>query len=225
MNVNKSRERNGAKMDVYDVIFTRRDIRKFEPDPVPDEVLWRILEAAHHAGSVGFMQPWNFILVRSLETRLKIQNLFHQENQKAAELYSGHQRELYDSLKLEGIVDAPLNIVVTCDRGRGGKHVLGRNTIPETDLFSTCCAVQNLWLAARAEGVGVGWVSIFDPAQVKQVFGIPEEVELVAYLCVGYPQEFPSEPTLERVGWRKRLPLEKVLMEEGWSQCSESLGE
>lgn len=203
-------------MELYEAIFSRRDIRKFKSDEIDEDVLLRILEAAHHAGSVGFMQPWNFLLIQSLETRQKIQTLFKEENERAAEHFEGERRALYDSLKLEGIVESPLNIVVTCDRGRGGKHVLGRNSIPETDLFSTCCAVQNLWLAARAEGVGVGWVSIFDPVLVKHELGIPDNIELVAYLCIGYPEEFPDEPTLQKVGWRKRLPLEKVVLHEKW---------
>ncbi|HLF07485.1 MAG TPA: 5,6-dimethylbenzimidazole synthase, partial [Thermoplasmata archaeon] len=142
-------------MDVYEAIFSRRDIRKFRPDPLPEEVLHRILDAAHHAPSVGFMQPWDFILVRDRATRERVKAIFDRENARAAELYTGGRRRLYESLKLEGILDSPLNVCVTCDRSRGGA-VLGRNTILETDLFSTCCAIQNLWLAARAEGVGVG---------------------------------------------------------------------
>lgn len=205
-------------MELYEAIYSRRDIRAFRPDDVPDEVLLRILKAAHHAGSVGFMQPWNFILIRSTETRREIQTLFLEANARAAMNYEGERKSLYDSLKLEGIMESPLNIVVTCDRQRGGKHVLGRDSIPDTDLFSTCCAVQNLWLAARAEGVGVGWVSIFDPDAVKQRLEIPDHIELVAYLCLGYPVEFPEEPTLQKVGWRKRLDLDDVIMQEKWEK-------
>ena len=146
-------------MNVYDAIYSRRDIRKFRPGPVPDEVLLRILDAAHHAGSVGFMQPWNFIVIRDLGPRALVKEIFERENARAAENYSGEQQTLYRSLKLEGILESALNLCVTCDRSRGGK-VLGRNTVLETDLFSTCLAVQNLWLAARAEGIGIGWVSI-----------------------------------------------------------------
>jgi 5,6-dimethylbenzimidazole synthase len=210
-------------MNVYDAIRGRRDVRRFRPDPVPDEVLVRILDAAHHAGSVGFMQPWNFLVLRSLEVRRKVFELFDRENARAAENYSGDRRSLYDSLKLQGILDAPLNLVVTCDRSRGGPHVLGRNTIVDTDMYSTCCAIQNLWLAARAEGVGVGWVSIFDPAAVNSLLSIPEAVVLVCYLCVGYPVEFDDRPMLEKVGWAERIPLRELVFEDRWGHASDSL--
>lgn len=210
-------------MNVYEAIRGRRDVRKFRPDPVPDEVLVRILEAAHHAGSVGFMQPWNFLVLRSLEVRRKIFEAFDRENARAAANYSGDRRSLYDSLKLQGILDAPMNLVVTCDRERGGPHVLGRNTIVDTDMYSTCCAIQNLWLSARAEGVGVGWVSIFDPTAVKSLLNIPEAVLLVGYLCVGYPVEFDERPVLEKVGWRDRLPLRELVFEDSWGHASDSL--
>jgi 5,6-dimethylbenzimidazole synthase len=210
-------------MNVYEAIRLRRDVRSFRPDPVPDEVLVRILDAAHHAGSVGFMQPWNFIVVRSIETRRKVFEIFDRENARAAENYSGDRRSLYDSLKLQGILDAPLNLVVTCDRGRGGPHVLGRTTIVDPDLYSTCCAIQNLWLAARAEGVGVGWVSIFEPAAVKSLLSIPDAVVLVGYLCLGYPVEFDDHPMLEKVGWSKRLALRELVFEDRWGHASDSL--
>ncbi len=210
-------------MNVYEAIRGRRDVRRFRSDPVPDEVLVRILDAAHHAGSVGFMQPWNFLVIRSLEVRSKVFDVFDRENTRAADNYSGDRRSLYGSLKLQGILDAPLNLAVTCDRGRGGPHVLGRNTIADTDVYSTCCAIQNLWLSARAEGVGVGWVSIFDPAAVKSLLRIPEAVVLVGYLCVGYPVEFEDQPLLEKVGWADRIPLRELVFEERWGQPSDSL--
>ena len=189
----------------------------------PTTVLLRILEAAHHAGSVGFMQPWNFVVVRSPEVRRKVFEVFERENRRAAENYAGDRRSLYDSLKLQGILDAPLNLAVTCDRGRGGPHVLGRNTIVDTDVYSTCCAIQNLWLAARAEGVGVGWVSIFDPVAVKGLLGIPEPVLLIGYLCVGYPVEFERPALLAKVGWADRLPLRELVFENSWGRKSETL--
>ena len=203
----------GHFVEVYEAIFKRRDIRKFRPDPIPDDVLHRILEAAHHAGSVGFMQPWSFILIRDLDTRRWVKSEFLRESARASENYSGERRALYESLKLEGILEAALNICVTCDRSRGGR-VLGRNSIVDTDLFSTCCSIQNLWLAARAEGVGVGWVSILDNESLSARLRLPEHVVPVAYLCVGYPREFADEPMLESVGWRERLPLEKVIIYE-----------
>ena len=207
-------------MDVYEAIHSRRDVRSFRPEPIPDETLKRILEAAHHAGSVGFMQPWNFILVRSQALRQKIVTVFTRENAAASAHYSADKRELYTSLKLQGILDAPLNLAVTCDRGRAGPHVLGRNTVFDTDVYSTCCAIQNLWLAARAEGVGVGWVSILDVAEVQAILSIPKEILLVAYLCLGYPVEFRDRPMLEEAGWEKRLPLRDLVFEDGWQRPS-----
>jgi 5,6-dimethylbenzimidazole synthase len=205
-------------MDLYDTIYSRRDIRDFRPDPVPGEVLRRILDAAHHAGSVGLMQPWNFLILRSNEVRRRVYEVFQSENTRASAHYVGDRRTLYDLLKLQGILDAPLNLVVTCNRDSKGPHVLGRNTIRDVDVYSTCCAVQNLWLAARAEGVGVGWVSILDPLAIADILGFPDGVMLVAYLCVGYPVEFADRPLLERVGWETRIPLEDVVFEETWGQ-------
>ena len=210
-------------MNVYEAIHSRRDVRRFRPDPVPDEVLLRIVDAAHHAGSVGFMQPWNFIIVRSPDVRRQVFEVFDRENARAAENYTGDRRSLYNSLKLQGILEAPLNLAVTCDRGRGGPHVLGRNTMTDTDVYSTCCAIQNLWLAARAEGVGVGWVSIFDPEAIKGLLNIPEGVLLVGYLCVGFPVEFDNRPLLEKVGWADRLTLRELVFEDSWGRKSETL--
>jgi 5,6-dimethylbenzimidazole synthase len=201
-------------MDLYEAIYSRRDVRKFRGDAVPEDALHRILDAAHHAGSVGFMQPWNFILVRDAAIRAQVKSAFEAQNRRAAESYSGERRALYESLKLEGILESALNLCVTCDRSRGGQ-VLGRHSIPETDLFSTCCAVQNLWLAARAEGVGVGWVSILENAGLAEVLGLPEGVVPVAYLCVGYPAEpFADQPMLQTVGWRQRLPLSEMVFHD-----------
>lgn len=200
-------------MKLYEAIYSRRDVRRFRQEPVADDVLYRILDAAHHAGSVGFMQPWNFILIREEKTRLRVKAMFDRENERAAGQFTGERRELYKSLKLEGILEAPLNLCVTCDRGRGGK-VLGRNTILDTDIFSTCLAVQNLWLAARAEGVGVGWVSILDNAELSGLLELPVTVVPVAYLCMGYPEEFSDTPMLEAAGWRDRIPLEEVVFME-----------
>ena len=200
-------------MKLYEAIYSRRDVRRFRQEPVADDVLYRILDAAHHAGSVGFMQPWNFILIREENTKLRVKAMFDRENARGAGQFTGERQELYKSLKLEGILEAPLNLCVTCDRGRGGK-VLGRNTILDTDIFSTCLAVQNLWLAARAEGVGVGWVSILDNAELSGLLELPATVVPVAYLCMGYPEEFSDTPMLEAAGWRDRIPLEEVVFME-----------
>ncbi|MBV7393053.1 5,6-dimethylbenzimidazole synthase [Mameliella sediminis] len=205
---------------LYDVIYARRDVRnEFLPDPVAPETLRRVLEAAHAAPSVGFMQPWNFILLRDAARRQAIHAAFEQANAEAQEMFSGEKRSKYAALKLEGILKAPLNIAVTCDRTRGGKVVLGRTHNRDMDLYSTVCAVQNLWLAARAEGLGVGWVSIFRQDDLRALLGVPETVEIVAYLCVGHIEETFSEPELQARGWRKRLNLDSLIMEGHWQDA------
>jgi 5,6-dimethylbenzimidazole synthase len=202
---------------VYRAIHERRDVRKdFLPTPIPEPVLMRLLTAAHHAGSVGFMQPWNFLVIRRKATKRTVKGLFRKANAEAGKRYRGSRAALYRGLKLEGIEEAPVNLCVTCTRQRGGRHVLGRATVPETDLYSTCCAIQNLWLAARAEGIGVGWVSILDYEALKRVLGIPRPIKVVAYLCLGYVEEFAKKPDLERVGWRDRLPLDHLVFQEQW---------
>ena len=203
---------------VYRAIYTRRDIRAFRPDPVPDEVLWRILDAAHHAGSVGFMQPWNFVLIRDRPVRERLLEHFNEVSSRAADQYDGDRRQKYMALKLQGILDAPLNVLITCDTRRGGPHVLGRSTIRETDVYSTCLAVQNFWLAARAEGVGAGWISILEPDFLRRLLDIPPHVIPIAYLAVGYPVEFPETPMLERVGWRRREGLRDLVFDERWGE-------
>lgn len=209
-----SREERAA---VYRAIFERRDVRRnFLPTPITDAVLGRVLEAAHHAGSVGFMQPWDFIVIRRKETRAAIKALFTQANAKAAKRYTGARRALYRSLKLEGIEEAPLCLCVTCSRQRGGPHVLGRSAVFDTDLYSTCCAIQNLWLAARAEGIGVGWVSILDHGALKRLLGIPRPVKVVALLCLGHVTGFERTPDLAQAGWRQRLPVDALIHHERW---------
>ena len=202
---------------LYKAIFTRRDVRsRFTPRQVPEEVLKRILEAAHHAPSVGFSQPWNFVLIRSPETRRAVKRSFEAELERSAGLVEEPRRSEYLSLKLEGILEAPLNVCVTYDPSRFGPFVIGRSAVPEAGLYSVCCAVQNLWLAARAEGVGVGWVSILSNDVLREVLGIPERVVPVAYLCLGYVEEFAEKPDLERAGWLPKLKLEDVVNYEKW---------
>ena len=202
---------------VYKAIFTRRDVRdQFLPKSVPEDVTRRLLEAAHHAPSVGFMQPWNFITIRSQKARDRVADAFGRANEEAAKMFPQERQSRYKALKLEGIRKAPLNICVTCDRNRGGDVVLGRTHNRSMDLYSTVCAVQNLWLAARAEGIGMGWVSIFRDADLKAILGIPERIEIVAYLCLGYVEELYERPELEVKGWNQRLPLEDLIFEESW---------
>lgn len=204
---------------VYRAIFERRDVREnFLPVPIHEDLLSRLLSAAHHAGSVGFMQPWNFLVVRDAATKGAVKALFLKANEAAARRYCGERAALYRSLKLEGIEEAPVNLCITCTRQRGGPSVLGRATVPETDLYSTCCAIQNLWLAARAEGIGVGWVSILNYEALKRILGIPRPVKVVAYLCLGYVSEFGARPDLEQAGWRTRLPLDHLTFYERWGQ-------
>lgn len=202
---------------LYRTILSRRDVRgQFLSDPVPDEVLARVLVAAHYAPSVGFMQPWSFILVRSPEVRARVKAAFEAANAEAAALFPDDQAASYRALKLEGILDAPLNLCITCDRDRVGPVVLGRTHMPEMDLYSTVCAVENLWLAARAEGLGVGWVSIIEPARLQDILGLPDRVVPVAYLCLGKVSHFLAKPELASKGWRQRLALSDLVAMDRW---------
>ncbi|WP_020406261.1 5,6-dimethylbenzimidazole synthase [Hahella ganghwensis] len=204
---------------LYKTIFNRRDVRgQFLPNDIPDDKVARILQAAHHAPSVGFMQPWNFIVIRSNTIRERIFQSFLEANEEAAKMFAKEKQENYRSLKLEGILDAPLNICVTCDRSRSGPVVLGRTHIKTVDLYSTVCAVQNLWLAARAEGLGVGWVSIIKEQALHEILNIPEDIVPIAYLCVGKVSHFNATPDLEKAGWRKRLPLEDLVFFDQWKE-------
>jgi len=197
---------------VYRAIRERRDVRRgFLPEPMPDELLGKLLEAAHNAPSVGLMQPWRFIVVRNLSVRQAIHKIFVDANQQALADYDGERQRNYASMKLEGILEAPQNLCIVCDSQSAQGHQLGRRTMPETALYSAVCAVQNLWLAARAEGIGVGWVSILEPNMLRHVLSIPEHITPVAYLCLGYVDAFATKPDLERVGWEKRTPLKSVL--------------
>jgi len=206
---------------VYKTIFSRRDMRRFfTPKSVPNEVLMRILEAAHHAGSVGYMQPWNFIVVTDLELRNQVKQSFERERDEAAKLFDSEKEKMYKSFKLEGILESPVNLVVTSDPTRFGPQVIGRHSMPETDVYSTCCAIQNLWLAARAENIGVGWVSILKREDLYRIFNIPRHVVIVAYLCLGYVDHFPDMPELEKAGWGKRLPLEELVFINRWQETN-----
>lgn len=210
---------------VYRAIHSRRDVRnEFLPDAIPDNLLHRLLTAAHAAPSVGYMQPWNFMLIRDKANREAVHKIFSEANDEAAGRLQGQLKHRYLALKLEGILKAPLNICITCDRKRGGDFVLGRTHNPAMDLYSTVCAVQNFWLAARAEGVGVGWVSIFDHEKLKQHLGIPESVEIIAYLCVGFVDQLYTQPELAAKGWREKIPLEKLIFDERWPEASHVLG-
>jgi nicotinate-nucleotide--dimethylbenzimidazole phosphoribosyltransferase len=211
------RYEDASRAAVHRVIAERRDIRRFRPDAVPEDVLRRVLEAAHRAPSVGLMQPWRLIVVRDLATRSAVRRLAQRERLRQADRFDERARQFLDQ-KIEGVVEAPLGICVCCDHGDPEAEVLGRGTIPETDVYSTACAVENLWLAARAEGLGVGWVSFYRPEDLRALFGIPARVDPIAYLCLGWPDERPVRPGLEAAGWSARMPLDAIVMEERWSE-------
>jgi 5,6-dimethylbenzimidazole synthase len=200
---------------LYKVIRLRRDIRLFRPGmTVPDGVLQRILDAAHHAPSVGFSQPWDFILVRDKPRRRRIRESFLRCREKESARFPVNRRAQYLSYRLEGIEDSDFNLCVTVDLRPGAEPVLGTTTQPEAIRWSACCAVENLWLAARAEGVGVGWVSIVEPAVLRSELGLPHGVDPIAYLCVGYPIEFRQRPMLDETGWRERRRLDATIHHE-----------
>ena len=209
------------KEGLYKAIFSRRDVRShFLQQAIANDVLARILEAAHHAPSVGFSQPWNFILIRDKETRMKVKESFLREQERSTAMLDGDRdrQKKYSSLKLEGIMESDVNVCVTYDPTRFGPFVLGRTSIEETGVYSVACAVQNLWLAARAEGVGVGWVSILANSDLEKMLGMPAHAKPVAYLCLGYVGEFADKPDLERVGWLPRMALSEVVCYEKWGE-------
>ncbi|WP_435232131.1 nicotinate-nucleotide--dimethylbenzimidazole phosphoribosyltransferase [Streptomyces althioticus] len=204
---------------VLKVMRERRDIRNgFRSDPIPHEVLLRVLEAAHTAPSVGHSQPWDFVVIRSEETRRRMHELAMRQREAYAKTLPKGRAKQFKELKIEAILDTPVNIVVTADPTRGGRHTLGRHTQPQMAPYSSALAVENLWLAARAEGLGVGWVSFFDEREMVRALDLPDHLEVVAYLCVGYVDEFPDEPELMQAGWSKRRPLSWVVHEETYGR-------
>ncbi|MFE1800633.1 nicotinate-nucleotide--dimethylbenzimidazole phosphoribosyltransferase [Streptomyces sp. NPDC059517] len=226
--VAQTRESTGPAAPGYDdaereavlrVMRERRDIRNgFRSDPIPHDVLLRVLEAAHTAPSVGHSQPWDFVVIRSAETRRSMHELAARQREAYAKSLPKGRAKQFKELKIEAILDTPVNIVVTADPTRGGRHTLGRHTQPQMAPYSSALAVENLWLAARAEGLGVGWVSFFDEREMVRGLGLPEHLEVVAYLCVGYVDEFPDEPELMQSGWSKRRPLSWVVHEETYGR-------
>ncbi|MGW6261232.1 nicotinate-nucleotide--dimethylbenzimidazole phosphoribosyltransferase [Streptomyces sp. NPDC055085] len=222
------RESSGPAAPGYDdaereavlrVMRERRDIRNgFRSDPIPHDVLLRVLEAAHTAPSVGHSQPWDFVVIRSADTRRSMHELAQRQREAYAKSLPKGRAKQFKELKIEAILDTPVNIVVTADPTRGGRHTLGRHTQPQMAPYSSALAVENLWLAARAEGLGVGWVSFFDEREMVRALGLPDHLEVVAYLCVGYVDEFPDEPELMQAGWSKRRPLSWVVHEETYGR-------
>jgi nicotinate-nucleotide--dimethylbenzimidazole phosphoribosyltransferase len=209
-----------ARDGMYGVMAARRDIRRYRPDPIGEDVLQRLLSAGHQAPSVGHSQPWRFIVVEDPAVREQACWMADQERlAQAAQLEADAARHLLD-LQLEGIREAPVGLVVACDRRVPAAGVLGRATFPDADLWSCACAIQNLWLAARAEGLGMGWVTLFRPEGLGELLGLPDGVVTLGWLCLGWPDERPPAPGLERAGWSKRLPLEAVVLRDRWSESA-----
>ncbi|HSI37821.1 MAG TPA: 5,6-dimethylbenzimidazole synthase [Methylotenera sp.] len=205
---------------VYRAIEERRDMRHFLPLPVAPEILTKILQAAHHAPSVGLMQPWRFIRITDLNTRNCIHQLVDKERVKTAQAIGEYENTArmaeFLRLKVEGILDCgELIVVALCDKREG--HVFGRRTLPEMDIASVSCAIQNMWLAARAEGLGMGWVSIFDPIELGKLLNIPSDAKPIAVLCLGHVSSFYKEPMLVETGWAIAKSLDEMVMENSWN--------
>jgi nicotinate-nucleotide--dimethylbenzimidazole phosphoribosyltransferase len=201
---------------LHAVIAARRDIRRYRPDPVPPDLLRQVLEAGHQAPSVGHSQPWRFIIVTEQATRDTAALLADRERLRQADLLTPDRRARLLDLQLDGIREAPVGVVVACDRRAPAAGVLGRATFGDADLWSCACAVQNMWLTARAAGLGLGWVTLFQPADLAGLLDLPDGVETLGWLCLGWPDERPPDPGLERRGWSRRLPLDDVVLRERW---------
>ena len=209
---------NGPSTAFYDVVRSRRDVRaEFTGGTVDEEVLGRVLGAAHAAPSVGMTQPWDFILVRAPETLRRFASHVADKRVEFGASLLADRAATFDPIKVEGITESGLGVVVTHDETRGGDHVLGRATVADTGVFSTVLAVQNLWLAATAEGLGVGWVSFYDEPVLSALVGLPPHVRPIAWLCVGHVGQLQEVPDLERFGWRSRRPLADAVHTEHWT--------
>lgn len=201
---------------VYRVISERRDMRHFLPDPVSHDVLMRLFEAAHHAPSVGYMQPWRFIHITNRQLRSQLHGLVKEECLKTANALSERRTE-FMRLKVEGITECAELLVAALCEGRE-KYIFGRRTLPELDLASASCAIQNMWLAARAEGIGMGWVSLFDPVRVAELLNMQEGSMPIAILCIGHVESFYDKPMLEKEGWDARRNLQDLIFENTWKE-------
>jgi 5,6-dimethylbenzimidazole synthase len=203
--------------DLYDVIARRRDVRaEFSGEPIDRDVLRRVLQAAHEAPSVGHSQPWDFVLVADAQKRAVFAEHVETERRTFADQLEGERRATFEKIKVEGIRESGLGVVVTYDPERGGQHVLGRHAIADTGLYSTCLAIQNLWLAATAEGLGVGWVSFYREEFLADLVGLPDGVRPVAWLCLGPVEKLQDVPDLVRHGWRKGRSLDDAVHLETW---------
>ncbi len=201
---------------IYRAIAERRDMRHFLPDPVEPEQLQRLLDAAHMAPSVGFMQPWRFIRITKAELREQLHALVEAERIDTARAL-GQREDEFMKLKVEGVLECG-ELLVAALMDKREQHVFGRRTLPEMDLASLACAIQNMWLAARAEGLGMGWVSIFDPDELARLLNIPPGGKPIAILCIGHVEAFYEKPMLEMEKWAERKPLESLVYENGWDE-------
>ena len=206
---------------VHAVLAARRDVRRFRPDEVPSEVVRQVLMAGHQAPSVGHSQPWRFVIVRDQRTRDRAALMADRERLRQAEMLTEERRSRLLDLQLEGIREAPLGVVVACDRRVPADGVLGRASFADADMWSCACAIENMWLAARAVGLGLGWVTLFRPEELAGLLGLPQGIETLGWLCLGWPDERPPSPGLERHGWSERMPLEDVIVEERWPSAGE----
>ena len=194
------------------LLIWRRDVRHFRTDPVEPERIERLLRLACLAPSVGNAQPWRFALVEDPAKRAAIRENFLTANAEALADYHGERARLYAGLKLAGLERAPVHLAVFCDHATAAGQGLGRRTMPETLDYSAVGAIQILWLSARLEGIGIGWVSILDPLAATATLDVPSDWTLIAYLCLGYPQEDHDVPELVRCGWQERIGLDQVVI-------------
>jgi nicotinate-nucleotide--dimethylbenzimidazole phosphoribosyltransferase len=206
---------------LHNVLGARRDIRRYRPDPVPPEVLRQVLNAGHQAPSVGHSQPWRFIVITSQATRDRAALLADRERIRQADLLTAERRAMLLDLQLDGIREAPVGIVVACDRRTPAAGVLGRASFADADMWGCACAVENMWLAARAVGLGLGWVTLFQPAELAELLHLPDGVVTLGWLCLGWPDERPPDPGLERRGWSQRMSLDDVVLAERWPSADE----
>lgn len=221
MNHNNFRYSDAERKAIYRAIAERRDMRHFRPGPIESEVLTRLLEAAHHAPSVGYMQPWRFVRITTPRLRHDIHKLVDDERIRTASALGKRQSD-FMRLKVEGILDCGELLVAALMEGRE-RHIFGRRTLPEMDLASVACAIQNLWLAARAEGLGMGWVSLFDPQALAQLLNMPHGSKPVAILCLGHVEAFYPAPMLELEGWDKRRTLDDLVFHNTWNNCESNI--
>ncbi|WP_339669084.1 5,6-dimethylbenzimidazole synthase [Dasania marina] len=222
-NQNNSQSQNNSlafssamRESVYKAIFERRDMRHFNGLPVDEALMQRLFAAAHAAPSVGFMQPWRFIRVQKPELRQQLHQLVQQETLTTAEKL-GEKKQAFLQLKVQGIVDCSEVVVVALMEQRD-RHVFGRRTLPEMDVASAACAIQNMWLAARAEGIGLGWVSLFEPQQLSELLQMPEQATAIAILCIGHVDAFYEQPMLQQEQWAERGDINHYIMRDGWDE-------